>query len=269
MCLLTFLPAGVRPDEDALARGTFVNNDGHGFAIVAGNRLIVHRGMHADEVIAEFARQRGRHPSGPALFHSRFATHGTVSKHNTHPFTVGGDKHTVLAHNGILPKTVHPGLGDSRSDTRIAAEDVLPASGFASFDRPATRARIERWLGTGNKVVILTVNPRYRTTAYLFNEDGGVWDNGIWYSNTDYQPDTALPASAWWPLDGGCVVCGNISVDHDSGLCQFCEHCPFCGSENGNCPRYCYRILGEFCSSGCGDFAHLCGCDVAPANQMN
>ena len=109
MCLLTFLPAAVMPDLTALTNGAWINEDGHGFAIVTTDGLLVHRGMDAHEVIDAFANARGQHPSGPALFHSRLATHGDTTVDNCHPFPVGGDDRTVIAHNGILPRpSDHP-----------------------------------------------------------------------------------------------------------------------------------------------------------------
>src|SRR5262249_40587040 len=105
---------------------------------------------------------------------------------NCHPFIVGGDSRTVLAHNGILPTTVQPGRGDKRSDTRIAAEDFIPA--FGSLRHRRTRLALARWMSPDNKMVILTVDRRFRERAYILNEDAGIWDGGIWYSNTGYRP---------------------------------------------------------------------------------
>ncbi|KAA9157966.1 hypothetical protein FPZ12_024090 [Amycolatopsis acidicola] len=268
MCLLTFFPANRQPDEHALLRGAAVNDNGHGFAVVTGDRLVVGRGMNADDVIAEFVWERRRHPSGPALFHSRFATHGSVSEDNAHPFALGSDPATVVAHNGILPKAVHPGYGDLRSDTRIAAEEFLAQPAFTAFDHGKTRARITRWLGHANKLVILTVNPRYRKRAYLFNEAAGLWDNGIWYSNNDYEVRIPAQVPLLGGLGDGCVVCGGDDLDPGSGLCLYCEHCPFCGSGESDCPLYCYRMRGDMACPACGDFAVFCGCDIAPVNQM-
>jgi hypothetical protein len=187
MCLLTFCPDGVVPDVNALADGASMNPDGHGFAVVAGDRIIVRRGLDAEQVVEEFIRVRDAYPNGPALFHSRLATHGTVSKQNCHPFRMGRDRRTVLAHNGILPDQVRPVGDDIRCDTRIAAEDYLPHDPFGSLDSPAGSEALRRWLGPTNKMVILTVDPRYRNTAYLLNEDCGFWHNdGAWYSNTGF-----------------------------------------------------------------------------------
>ncbi|MFE3000052.1 hypothetical protein ACFXG4_34265 [Nocardia sp. NPDC059246] len=85
MCLLTFFPPGATPDLTALRNGARVNKDGHGFAVVTETSVLVGRGMDAEEVLDEFAAVRARYPDRPALFHSRYATHGAVSIDNCHP----------------------------------------------------------------------------------------------------------------------------------------------------------------------------------------
>lgn len=187
MCLLTFLPDGVMPDPDALHRGAERNPDGHGLAIVAGDQLIVRRGMSPHTMIDKLVRLRRRYPAGPALFHSRLATHGTRSLANCHPFAVDGDRRTVLAHNGILPSRVQPTKADPRSDTRIAAEEFRAR--FGPPHQARVRRRLERWITPFNRIVILTVDPAFTRQAFILNEHAGTWHDGTWYSNHDYQPE--------------------------------------------------------------------------------
>ncbi|WP_143261928.1 class II glutamine amidotransferase [Allokutzneria sp. NRRL B-24872] len=231
MCLLTFFPQDVEPNADALMNGTLYNDDGHGFAIVTGSRILVRRGMNAERVVADFVRLR-RHHHGPALFHSRMGTHGSLSKSNCHPFPLGGDSRTVLAHNGILPKRVQPAKGDVRSDTRIAAEDFLAGQPFGALSSQRGRNRLRKWLTPYNKVVILTVDPRYRNRAYVINEESGHWDEGIWYSNLDYVGNVTNRPSA--PLS--CAWCFEIgTIDPISELCRACGSCWTCNEESGYC----------------------------------
>lgn len=185
MCLLTYYPAGAEVDTTRLLAGSRTNNDGHGFAIVDGDRLIVQRSMVASTLIENFAAMRALHPDGPALFHSRFTTHGLTNVENCHPFTVGGDGRTVLAHNGIMPAVVQPAKGDHRSDTRITAEDFIPAA-YGHLRKAKSRQRFARWMTTSNKAVLLTVDPTYQDNAYIFNESEGHWVDGVWYSNYGY-----------------------------------------------------------------------------------
>ncbi|MFE3278408.1 class II glutamine amidotransferase [Nocardia sp. NPDC059239] len=89
--------------------------------MVTGTGILVGRGMDAEEVIDDFTAVRRRYPDRPALFHGRYATHGAVSIDNCHPFRLGRDRRTVLAHNGVLPRRVRPAPYDPRSDTRMNA----------------------------------------------------------------------------------------------------------------------------------------------------
>ncbi|MFE3060514.1 class II glutamine amidotransferase [Nocardia sp. NPDC059239] len=193
----------------ALRNGARVNKDGHGFAVVTETGLLVGRGMDAEEVLDEFAVARGRYPDRPALFHSRYATHGAVSIDNCHPFRLGRDRRTVLAHNGVLPRRVRPAPYDPRSDTRIAAGTYLPHMPFGPLDSTQGRRGLESWLGA-SKLVILTVDPSFAQNAYVFNELAGIWDDGIWYSNPGYRPEpepALLRARSWLCV---CENCGEV-----------------------------------------------------------
>jgi len=187
MCLLSFYPSGVRPIESELFQGSVFNSDGHGFAIVDGDKMITDRGFDAATMIERFVEARATHPNGPALFHSRLATHGTRSPDNIHPFYVDNDRRTVLAHNGILPAKVQPRKGDKRSDTHVLADSL--AGRFGSMRHRRNREILAKWMGTYNKIVILTTNRRFGEQSFILNEDEGIWtSDGIWYSNDGYRP---------------------------------------------------------------------------------
>jgi glutamine amidotransferase len=190
-------PPDVEPNPEHLRAGSETNDDGHGFGLVftdpmTGERRIMWgHGLNADATIDRFMRLRRMFPDGPALFHSRYGTDGHRSaKHNCHPFMLGEDERTIVAHNGILPNRVRPVRGDQRSDTAILAEEFLPHHPqFSDFDRASSRKQLETWLGPGNKLGILTVNPLYLEEWYILNEDRGEWHySGVWYSNGGYQP---------------------------------------------------------------------------------
>ncbi|MFE3757895.1 class II glutamine amidotransferase [Nocardia tengchongensis] len=234
MCLLTFFPPRVTPELSALRNGTRVNRDGHGFAVVTGDGVLVGRGMDAEEVLDDFTAVRARHPDRPALFHSRYATHGAVSIDNCHPFRLGRDRRTVLAHNGVLPRRVRPAPYDPRSDTRIAAETYLPDMPFGSFDTDHGRRGLQSWLGA-SKLVILTADPAFEQDAYIFNESAGIWDGGIWYSNPGYQPppDWSLQrARAWLYV---CESCGDVDFSRRGRYCGRCGWCFACANPFPHC----------------------------------
>lgn len=189
MCLLSVYSPGALVNREHLENGATCNPDGYGFAIVVnGARIETGHGMSPGAVIEAFERARQIHSDGWALFHSRYTTDGVTGPENCHPFIVGGDPRTVLAHNGVLPDDARPGKGDDRSDSRILAEDLIP-SRFGKLWTARGRRNLSRWMlrdSYPNKIAILTVDPRYRANAYIVNEKVGTWVNGVWHSNTGY-----------------------------------------------------------------------------------
>ena len=251
MCMLCVVPPNVIPSREKLENSALNNPHGFGFAIVipSENRIHVERTMNADTSINRFIKMRGLYPEGYALWHARFATHGTTTVDNCHPFKVGKDERSYIAHNGILP-IIEP-QGDDRSDTRIFAEDLLPAiGGVASLDNPQVQNLIEDFT-TGSKVCVLTVHPDAKFQCYLFHEEKG-WrdDSNVWWSNdTCYlaKPYTYSGDNKWYstqPLGFltkhepteeinflECTVC-ELAVSEDelweSQLGD--DYCPQCGS---------------------------------------
>ncbi len=248
MCILSFLPPQTPVDVDGLFNGGINNPHGHGWAIVAGDAIIEGKSLDLADALDDFARARERHRDGPALFHSRWATHGSITINNVHPFVVGGSANTVVAHNGILPVSAHPDRGDDRSDTRKFADEILPTR-FRRLDRSTVQTALAQWCGMGNKLVILTVDPRYRRSSYLVNESAGHWDKatGIWHSNRDYQDcstwrhgasfgagdDDDRAASAGHYLFC-CEVCEYGLVD-SNGYCMECRSCVDCFEHVRDC----------------------------------
>jgi len=251
MCMLCVVPPNVIPSREMLENSALNNPHGFGFAIVIPNekRIHVERTMNADTSINRFIEMRGKYPEGYAMWHARFATHGTTTVDNCHPFKVGKDERTYLAHNGILP-IIEPN-GDTRSDTRIFAEDLLPAiGGVASLDNPQVQNLIEDFT-TGSKVCVLTVHPDARFQCYLFHEEKG-WrdDTNVWWSNdTCYlpKPYTYSGDNKWYskqPL--GFLTKHDAEEEINFYECKVCElavsedelwetnlgddYCPQCGS---------------------------------------
>lgn len=190
MCILSYLGPNVPVDEEGLLNGGLSNPDGHGWAITdqRNGRIVIGKSMDLLEALDGFIAARKDLPDGYALFHSRWATHGTLDTSNVHPFVAGHSEQTVVAHNGILPREAHPAKGDSRSDTRLFADEIL-STRYRRLNRERVREALAGWITTANKLVILTVDPRYRHNAYLINSGQGHWDKqtGIWHSNYDFE----------------------------------------------------------------------------------
>lgn len=214
--MATYVPAGTPASPellDELANGCVRNQDGFGYAIVSNDRtqLITYRSMNAEDMLDHFAKDRDEHTSGPAIVHSRWGTHGEMSIRNVHPFRVGRDRDTVVVHNGVLPMSTWPSKTEWRSDTGVFAKRFLPSWGM-NLDSERFQKHVLNFIGAGNKLIILTVNPKFEQHVYLFNEKAGNWSKktGCWHSNFDYTgaPRTTMSViqeGNWWNDDDGYV----------------------------------------------------------------
>lgn len=249
MCMLTYYPPNAEVDTDALLNGTEWNRDGHGYAIVVPGKkpkLIVKHGLDANTLIWQFANDRKNNPHGPALFHSRFGTSGSGGKFNCHPFTLNGDKMTVVAHNGVLPRSMQPSKGDTRCDTHMAADELFGrAYGHLSTDD--ARAMLAMAIGTNNKLVILTINPEFDSYSYIVNEESGTWDNGVWYSNYDYigRKWVSDKKVEFDPFDADCDLCGSFGSVDIYAICSMCDSCVDCSELADDCLCYTGEEVAE------------------------
>ena len=184
MCLLTMIPDYVTPDMERFRIAALSNPDGFGFAISTGKTIIKAHSMNFEEVANKFTDLRATH-QGPALFHFRWATHGAETLDNCHPFTLGDDPESVMAHNGILPVAIP--AGDRRSDSRVFAEDIMPSiGGITSLDDNDYFAKLALW-AAGSKLAFLTVHDDAKFDWYIINEKDGHWDSDMWWSNGSYK----------------------------------------------------------------------------------
>jgi hypothetical protein len=116
-----------------------------------------------------------------AIVHFRIKTHGPIDLTNCHPFNI--NETFGFAHNGIIS-----GFGDAKvSDTIVFNEEVLQPLvkkyGTDVMFEPAIKLLIEAKIGY-SKLIFLDNEGSWD----IFNEHKGVWDHGIWYSNTSYKP---------------------------------------------------------------------------------
>lgn len=264
MCLLLVASPNSTPKKKDLECASCNNPHGFGYAVIAGDKIISGRGMSAKKVIREFLAVRKEFPNSYAMYHARLATHGVKNEENCHPFKVGGDSRTYLAHNGILDVDIH--ATDKRSDTRIFAEDILPNfGGVKGLDNDNTWIILSKW-AVGSKIAVLTVDPNANDSCYIINEKSGCWDNdGIWWSNDSYKPSqwsnywggdiskesSVYPYSSVVPYNTAdstsriedahtefeCPSCLGIAFENANPYwCEFCNTCFDCsGTFNDTC----------------------------------
>lgn len=248
MCIICYSPADTMPTEQDLLNSNSNNPDGFGWAIRTPDGIITGKTMDSDEAIDQFLELRSRHIGYDAVYHARITTHGVTALENNHPFIVG-DERTILVHNGMLPITV--ARGDSRSDTRIFAENVLPARGLGVLDKAKARRKLEKWM-YGSKMVIMSTRGDLKQDTYILNESDGIWDQGLWFSNSSY---TYL--NKWWQKyaatgdlldDSWCIGCdtlwGEDTEEYHNGICSKCFTCLDCYESRENC--FCYNPAGNY-----------------------
>lgn len=274
MCLLVVCQPNSTPKREELQAGACRNPHGFGFAIVANDKIISFRSMSAKKTIKKFLALREQYPNGYAMWHARLATHGVKNEQNCHPFVVGNDERVYLAHNGVLDVTIPD--NDKRSDTRLFAEDILPAmGGVLALDNDHLFDMLSKW-SYGSKICVLSVHPDSKFQCYIINEKSGEWDNdGVWWSNKHHIPKPATPEiigsykstytysvpeytydwatmrEAYSSLSGEpetqlrdieldfCTSCQNpISVDLSADYCEWCDACVGCSMNYADCMCY-------------------------------
>lgn len=218
MCMITYLAPGIDVPVDGIRNGASWNDDGHGWAVAADTGLILMgKSMDVEIALDAFMDCRSEFPGAPALFHSRWATHGVTDVTNVHPFYVGRSTDTVVAHNGVLPQVFHPGKGDTRSDTHVFADDWLGKQSYGNWTR-RERAMIAGIIGSGNKLVILSASKKLsEPRGYVINRNAGWLDDktGAWFSNSDYRMNHTYRPKYSGHWSSGVTVIGTPKKDDD------------------------------------------------------
>lgn len=254
MCMLCVIPPNVIPSRDKLENSALNNPHGFGYAIAIPSEARIHtfRTMNADQCINQFFEDRFKYMDGYAIWHARYATHGSTTLDNCHPYRVGSDEQTYLAHNGILSVIENP--QEKRSDTRIFAEDLLPTiGGVASLDNPQVWNMLEDFT-TGSKVAVLTVNPNARHQLYLLHEDKGLEDSDkVWWSNSTCY------LTSWYSQPTISAMTGMVTEEDEEWLyCHVCDYVvEYWDALKSGDDSYCWQCGSCF---GCQQMKDKCLC---------
>lgn len=173
MCVIIYRPAGVTISKEILAAAAGQNKDGVGLMWATPNGIQIRRSINVKRVY-EFLQDV---PDGTDLaVHFRYATHGTVSKDNCHPYRICANNY--MMHNGVLS------LNDPKnkmSDTAIYAQKILRpvmAENPELFYSTAFRTLVELSAGYSNKFLFMNGEG----DVWICNEKAGKWREGVWLS---------------------------------------------------------------------------------------
>ena len=274
--MLCVIPPGIIPCRDKMENSALNNPHGFGFAIAVPNenRIIVEKSMDADESINRFLALRAIYTDGYAMWHARFATHGSRTLENCHPFAVGHDDRTYLGHNGILSIAIPE--KDDRSDSKVFAEELIPRlGGVTALDDDYIWDMLQDYTD-GSKLCVITIDPAAKHPMYLLNSGlGKEDDDGVWWSNDtcnlgySYAATTVAGRYNGWYSDyeddeygwARYNKLGNSKVKQDKlgADAQECFNCSAMISE-----AELYESLGTctWCGScfDCSNVAELCQC---------
>ena len=186
MCIIASVPAGAQVTEDQLSEMWTRNPDGGGIAYFVDGEIKVEKDMKRESFIDTVLETQKKYGNRDILVHMRIATHGAVCIDNTHPFEV--NKNTVMAHNGILPQAFIPPAKSELSDTRFFIDYFMKYIPVQKLDDPYFQDMVDEMVnqGYGNKLVFLT-SAKTKYDTYIIGEKLGVWDGGVWFSNSSYE----------------------------------------------------------------------------------
>jgi len=172
MCLIITKTIHGKPDWQAADRAARRNPDGYGIAWPGkGGRPSILKSLDWKPIRAKGLALQAENK--PFILHMRFATHGAVNKSNCHPFRI--DAHgLVMAHNGVITTLEVPqGMSDSRVLGKHLNESM--PNGFLSSPEEINYVT---QIAQSSRLSFMDVNGN----LFFVNEDLGVWQDGVWYS---------------------------------------------------------------------------------------
>jgi hypothetical protein len=195
-------------------------------------KVLIQKGFFAfKEFWASWEKTHARiGDSTPVVFHFRISTSGRLDKTNCHPHRIAGD--LAFVHNGVLFSVDKK---SKVSDTIIYRDRYLHGLTGKDLEKRGVFRLIANHIGRGNKFVFLNGAGKY----VICNESAGVWDDGLWYSNSTYKyrptlfssgfPDhlTGMWDEEWdeFPFEGYCLECGQPlkgDIENWLGICDQC-----------------------------------------------
>ena len=194
MCILIHKPKGIDMPEREYLKNCFGNNpDGIGIAWVDNNGLThIRKGFMKFKAFMKFIKPMSKVlKSCDVIIHFRWATHGSVSPGNCHPFpidvnlrnlrsTAYSGRFEVLAHNGVIFEYGNVKNSSDLSDTMILAKR-LHDQGIDSND-------IQKVISTGGKFCISDKEGNIKRYGHFVEDMGIFWSNDTYLYAEVYKP---------------------------------------------------------------------------------
>lgn len=207
MCIISLKPEGKTISKETLAQCFRANKDGAGFMYAEDGQLHTEKGFFTFD---DFYQAYLPHQDKKVAIHFRIKTHGEVNKDNCHPFEVSPS--LGLMHNGMIDiQEDHKEFSDTwHFNEKIIKPMYYDSRGF--LKKPYNLELIKKFIGY-SKLVFLNA----KGVHTIINPERGVWDEGVWYSNSSYkihQPTTVVPykgnytsfKSKWKFLEGDYIT---------------------------------------------------------------
>ena len=224
MCVAIFKPKEEQISKEILKRCWESNPHGAGFMYAKDGRIKVAKELTSFKKFLRVFREHEKSASGcDVVVHFRIMTHGVLDYRNTHPHRVNNE--TWLVHNGIIDE--HCYKNAKLSDT-VKFCKMLAGLPRDFMNNPATVNLIGGYIDT-DKLILLNT----RGESRIINEELGVWDNGIWYSNQSYEKPKVTKWSyggynygnySNFNLDDACLFCNKQLTQREQHF-QLCEQC--------------------------------------------
>jgi glutamine amidotransferase len=181
MCIAIYKPKNKIISEATLQECFRSNRDGAGFMYVEKKELKIQKGFFTFQ---EFYNAYKEHETKQCVIHFRIKTHGPVAEENCHPFQV--NQSLGFVHNGIISGFGSVEHSDTRDFNAKILQPLVAKWGNLALFQPAMKTLLESRIGY-SKLIFLDRHGN----VDIFNEEKGVWEDEVWYSNTSFRPYVA------------------------------------------------------------------------------